>query len=48
MTTETVPVERVRLSKDTVAGETTVTGEVRHEQIGTETDGERPVRPERL
>jgi hypothetical protein len=43
-----VPVERVRLSKDTVAGETTVTGEVRHEQIGTETDGERPVRPERL
>jgi len=48
VTTETVPVERVRLSKDTVAGETTVTGEVRHEQIGTETDGERPVRPERL
>ena len=48
VTKETVPVERVRLSKDTVAGETTVTGEVRHEQIDTETDGERPVRPERL
>jgi stress response protein YsnF len=41
VTTETVPVERVRLSKDTVAGETTVTGEVRHEQIDTETDPER-------
>ena len=41
VTTETVPVERVRLSKDTVAGETTVTGEVRHEQIDTERDPER-------
>ena len=38
ITKETVPVERVRLSKDTVAGETTVTGEVRHEQIDTERD----------
>jgi len=38
VTKETVPVERVRLSKDTVAGETTVTGEVRHEQIDTERD----------
>jgi len=40
VTKETVPVERVRLSKDTVAGETTVTGEVRHEQIDTETDAD--------
>jgi uncharacterized protein (TIGR02271 family) len=31
--TETVPVERVRLSKDTVAGEEQVTGTVRKEQI---------------
>jgi len=38
VTTETVPVERVRLSKDTVAGETTVTGEVRKEKIDTERD----------
>ena len=38
--TETVPVERVRLAKDRVAGEETVTGEVRKEQIETETDGD--------
>jgi len=38
--TETVPVERVRLAKDRVAGEETVTGEVRKEQIETETEGD--------
>ncbi len=38
--TEAVPVERVRVAKDRVAGEETVTGEVRKEQIETETDGE--------
>ena len=38
--TEAVPVERVRLAKDRVAGEETVTGEVRKEQIETETDGD--------
>ena len=38
--TETVPVERVRLAKDRVAGEETVTGEVRKEQIETDTDGD--------
>jgi uncharacterized protein (TIGR02271 family) len=34
--TETVPVERVRLSKDTVTDEQTVGGEVRKEQIDTD------------
>jgi len=38
--TETVPVERVRLAKDRVAGEETVTTEVRKEQIQTEADGD--------
>ena len=38
--TEAVPVERVRLAKDRVAGEETVTGEVRKEQIETDTDGD--------
>ena len=38
--TEAVPVERVRLAKDRVAGEETVAGEVRKEQIETETDGD--------
>ena len=38
--TETVPVERVRMAKDRVTGEETVTGEVRKEQIETETDGD--------
>jgi uncharacterized protein (TIGR02271 family) len=37
---EAVPVERVRLAKDRVAGEETVAGEVRKEQIKTETDGD--------
>jgi uncharacterized protein (TIGR02271 family) len=37
---ETVPVERVRLAKDRVTGEETVTSEVRKEQIQTETDGD--------
>jgi uncharacterized protein (TIGR02271 family) len=37
---ETVPVERVRLAKDRVAGEETVTGEVRKEQIETEIEGD--------
>ena len=36
MTKETVPVERVGLTKDTVAGEVTVSGEVRREQIDTD------------
>lgn len=34
--TETTPVERVRLAKDTVRGEETVRGEIRKEQIETE------------
>ena len=33
VTTETVPVERVRLGKETVTGTETVTGEVRREEI---------------
>lgn len=33
---ETVPVERVRLAKDTVAGEETVGGDIRKEQIDSE------------
>ena len=33
-----MPVERIRLAKDRVTGEETVTGEVRKEQIETETD----------
>ncbi|WP_282944486.1 YsnF/AvaK domain-containing protein [Cellulomonas endometrii] len=37
---ETVPVERVRLAKDTVTDQTQVTEEVRHEEVDTEgTDG---------
>ena len=35
-----VPVERVRLAKEQVAGEETVSGEVRKEQIETDTDGD--------
>jgi uncharacterized protein (TIGR02271 family) len=38
VTTETVPVERVRLTKDQVQDEETVTADVRKEQIDTETD----------
>ncbi|GAB2625456.1 photosystem reaction center subunit H [Paractinoplanes abujensis] len=37
VTTEAVPVERVRLGKRTVTGSETVTGEVRHEQVELET-----------
>ena len=37
---ETVPVERVRLAKEHVTGEETVSGEVRKEQIETDTDGD--------
>jgi stress response protein YsnF len=33
VTTETVPVERVRIGKETVTEQQTVTGEVRKEQI---------------
>jgi uncharacterized protein (TIGR02271 family) len=36
---EAVPVERVRLAKETVPGEETVSGEVRKEQIETEAEG---------
>jgi uncharacterized protein (TIGR02271 family) len=39
--TETVPVERVRLGKDQVQDEQTVTADVRKEQIDTETDAGR-------
>jgi uncharacterized protein (TIGR02271 family) len=35
---EAVPVERVRLAKETVAGEETVSGDIRKEQIQTEGD----------
>jgi uncharacterized protein (TIGR02271 family) len=46
--TETVPVERVRLSKDQVQDEQTVTADVRKEQIDTETDaGRRPADDDR-
>jgi uncharacterized protein (TIGR02271 family) len=38
--TEAVPVERVRLAKEQVTGEETVSGEVRKEQIYTDTDGD--------
>jgi uncharacterized protein (TIGR02271 family) len=37
---EAVPVERVRLAKDQVTGEETVSGEVRKEQIETDIDGD--------
>jgi uncharacterized protein (TIGR02271 family) len=37
---EAVPVERVRLAKEQVTGEETVSGEVRKEQIETDTDGD--------
>ncbi|MCY1136546.1 PRC and DUF2382 domain-containing protein [Actinoplanes sp. Pm04-4] len=40
VTTEAVPVERVRLRKETVAGTETVSGEVRKERIELEQDGE--------
>jgi uncharacterized protein (TIGR02271 family) len=40
VTTETVPVERVRLTKDQVQDEQTVTADVRKEQIDTETDAD--------
>ncbi|MGF1663601.1 MAG: DUF2382 domain-containing protein [Kineosporiaceae bacterium] len=39
VTTEAVPVERVRLNKETVTDQETVTGEVRKEEIETVTDG---------
>jgi uncharacterized protein (TIGR02271 family) len=39
VTTEAVPVERVRLETDTVVEEQTVTGDVRKEQIELEQDG---------
>ena len=35
---ETVPVERVRLSKERITGEETVSGEIRKEHIETEDD----------
>ncbi len=38
--TETVPVERVRLAKERVTGEETVSGEVRKEHIETESEGD--------
>ena len=44
VTTEAVPVERVRLGKETVSGEETVVGEVRKEQIeltGDDSDRDR-------
>src|SRR5512135_3636727 len=37
---ETVPVERVRLAKEQVTGQETVSGEVRKEHIETETEGD--------
>lgn len=37
---EAVPVERVRLAKEQVTGEETVSGEVRKEHIDTDTDGD--------
>lgn len=37
---EAVPVERVRLAKDRVTGEETVSGEVRKEQVETDADGD--------
>ena len=37
---EAVPVERVRLAKEQVTGEETVSGELRKEQIETDTDGD--------
>jgi uncharacterized protein (TIGR02271 family) len=37
---QAVPVERVRLAKETVPGEQTVSGEVRKEQIETEAEGD--------
>ncbi len=42
VTTETVPVERVRLGKQTVTEEQTLTGEVRKERIETDLPGEDP------
>ena len=42
--TEAVPVERVRLTKDQVRDEQTVTADVRKEQIETETDGDTRLR----
>jgi uncharacterized protein (TIGR02271 family) len=49
VTTEAVPVERVRLGKETVTEQQTVTGEVRKEVIETDADGgaERPGDPRR-
>jgi len=41
VTTERVPVEKVRLRKETVTGDETVTGEVRKERIELEEDGGR-------
>ena len=39
VTTEAMPVERVRLGKETVTDQETVSGEVRKEQIEMDTDG---------
>ena len=47
MTTEAVPVERVRLNKETVTDQETVAGEVRKEQIELEGDTEAPRRRRR-
>jgi stress response protein YsnF len=38
--TEAVPVERVRLAKEQVTAEETVSGQVRTEHIETDTDGD--------
>ena len=46
VTTERVPVEKVRLRKETVTGQETVSGQVRKEQIELEDDsGQAPRRP---
>jgi stress response protein YsnF len=48
VTTETVPVERVRLGKDQVQEQQAVDVDVRKEQIDTETDaGRRPADDDR-
>jgi uncharacterized protein (TIGR02271 family) len=44
VSTEAVPVERVRLAKDQVQEEQTVTADVRKEQIETQTDGDTRLR----
>jgi uncharacterized protein (TIGR02271 family) len=42
VSTETVPKERVRLEKDTVTDQETVSGDVRKERINVESTGDRP------